>query len=152
MASGGAAEVGGPFSLSCPLPLLRTHPPSLLVCCFFCFSKDGSNQYSIWTVGGKPILSEKRGGKSHFGITIVSAVLGICKLCIASHLLLPIMSMQTKQDHREPVLLMALMIMLQAKLCLPGIVILFCVCRYPEKICRALLIEGRGGKLSLSNT
>ena len=36
-ASGGAAEVL-PVSLSCPLPLLRTHPTSLQVCCFFVFA------------------------------------------------------------------------------------------------------------------
>jgi hypothetical protein len=36
--AGGAAEVllG---SLNCPLPLLRFHPPSLLVCCFFVFAE-----------------------------------------------------------------------------------------------------------------
>ena len=31
--AGGAAEIL-PDPHSCPLPLLRTHPPSLLVCCF----------------------------------------------------------------------------------------------------------------------
>jgi len=54
-------------------------------------------------------LSEKRCGKSHFGIILVSAVLGIRRFCIASRSLLTI-SMQTKQDPREPVLLMALKI------------------------------------------
>jgi len=34
--AGGAAEVLL-VSLSCPLPLLRTHPASLLVCCYFVF-------------------------------------------------------------------------------------------------------------------
>ena len=36
VAAGGAIEVL-PVSLSCPLPLLRTRPPSSLVCCFFVF-------------------------------------------------------------------------------------------------------------------
>jgi len=36
--AGGAVEVLL-VSLNCPLPLLRTHPPSLLVCCFFVFSE-----------------------------------------------------------------------------------------------------------------
>jgi hypothetical protein len=41
-------------------------------------------------------LSGKQGGKSHFGIILVSAVSGIWKFCIASRLL-PIF-LQTKQD------------------------------------------------------
>ena len=63
-------------SLSCPLPLLRTHPPSLLVCCFYVFTEMGATS----TVSGRPevnLLSEKRGGKSHFGIILDSAVLEI---------------------------------------------------------------------------
>jgi hypothetical protein len=39
--AGGAAEVL-PFSLSFSLPLLRTHPPSLLVCCFFVLAEMGT--------------------------------------------------------------------------------------------------------------
>ena len=87
--------------------------------------------------GGKPILSEKRGGNSHFGTILVSAVLGILRFCIASCSLLP-RSMQTKQDPREPVSLMALMIKLRAKLCLLMSIFLICVCWHPERICRAL--------------
>ena len=87
--------------------------------------------------GGEPFLSEKRGGKSHFGIILVSAVSKIWRFCIASRLLLPI-SMQIKQDPREPVLLMALKSMLHAKLCLSVITFLICVCWHPERICRAL--------------
>ena len=78
-------------------------------------------------------LSEKRGGKSHFGIILVSAVFGILRFCIASRSLLPI-SMQAKQDPREPVLLMALKIILHAKLCLSMIM---CV-GIRKGICRAL--------------
>ena len=36
--AGGAVEVLL-VSLGCPLPLLRTHPPSLLVCSFFVFAE-----------------------------------------------------------------------------------------------------------------
>jgi len=43
--------------------------------------------------------SEKRGGMSHFGIILVSPVLGIWRFFIACRSLLPI-SMQTKQDPR----------------------------------------------------
>jgi hypothetical protein len=39
-----------------PLPLLKIHPPSLLVCCFFVFAKMGGNQCSIQKAGGKPIF------------------------------------------------------------------------------------------------
>jgi hypothetical protein len=56
---------------------------------------------------------------------------------MASRLLLPV-SMQTKQDHREPALLMALKIILHAKLCLSVIIYLICMYRHPERICRAL--------------
>jgi len=55
--SGGAVEVL-PVPLSCPLPLLRTHPPSLLVCCFS-FRRDGSNQYSIRMAGGNSIFVQE---------------------------------------------------------------------------------------------
>ena len=60
MEAGSAAEVL-PFSLNNPLPLLRTHPPSLLVCCFFVLAEMGATS----TAFGRLILSAKRGGKSH---------------------------------------------------------------------------------------
>jgi len=63
--AGGAAEVL-PVSLNCPLPLRRTHPPTL-VCCF-CVSaalrvtstKSGRLEVNL-------SFSGKRGGKSQFG-------------------------------------------------------------------------------------
>jgi len=61
------------------------------------------------------------------------------------------MSMQTTQDPREPVLLMALKSILHAKLCLSLIILLICVCLHPERICKALSSEGREGKLGLSS-
>jgi hypothetical protein len=65
--AGGAAEVllpGGLVSLSCLLPLLRTHP---LRCqsVAFCFRGDWSNQYTYGRLEVNLDLSEKRGGKSH---------------------------------------------------------------------------------------
>jgi len=59
--------------------------------------------------------------------------------------------MQTKQDHREPVLLMAMKIMLHAELCLSVIIFLICVCWHPERIYMALycLVEGTGVKSGL---
>ena len=59
--------------------------------------------------------------KAHFG------VLGIRKPCIANRSLLPLF-MEAKQDPREPVLLMAFMIMLHANVCLPTIMFLIYVC------------------------
>ena len=76
VAAGSAAEVC-PISLSCPLPLLRTHPFSLLVCCFFGFAEMGATSTASGRLEVNPFLSEKRGGKSRFAIFLVSSVLGI---------------------------------------------------------------------------
>jgi len=60
---GGAAEVLL-VSLTCPLPLLRTHPPPFIASLlFFCSYKDGSNQYSIRAAWGKPIFVWEAGWK-----------------------------------------------------------------------------------------
>ena len=69
-------------------------------------------------------------------------MLGIWRFCIASRSLLYI-SMQTKQDPGEPVLLAASKIMLHAKLCLSIIKFFSCVCWHPERICRANEQDGR---------
>jgi hypothetical protein len=74
--AGGAAEVLL-VSLSCPLLLLRTHPLSLLVCCFFVFAKMGATSTASGRLEVNLFLSEKQGGKSHFGIVLVSVVLEI---------------------------------------------------------------------------
>jgi len=57
--------------------------------------------------------------------------------------------MQTKQDPREPVLLMALKIILHAKLCLSVIIFLFACVGIQKRIAGHFLVEGRGGKLGL---
>jgi len=63
LVAGGAAGVL-PVSLSCPLPLRRTHPPAV-VCSFRVFAEVGV----ISTISGRLEVnlpfSEKRGGKSH---------------------------------------------------------------------------------------
>jgi hypothetical protein len=63
LVAGGAAEVL-PVPLNCPLPLLRTYPPSLLVCCFLVFAEIGATSS---TASGRLkvnlFLSEKRDGK-----------------------------------------------------------------------------------------
>jgi hypothetical protein len=51
-------------------------------------------------------LSEKRGGKSHLGTILLSAVSGIWKFHMVIRSLLPI-SMATMHDLKEPVLLIA---------------------------------------------
>ena len=61
--AGGAAEVLL-VSLSCPLSLLRSNPPSFTASLLpFCFRGDGSNQYSIRTAGGVPIFVWEAGRK-----------------------------------------------------------------------------------------
>ena len=75
MAAGVAAEVLL-VSLSCPLPLLRTHPPSLLVCCFLVLAGMGATNTASGRLEVNLFLSEKRGGTSHLSIILVSAVLG----------------------------------------------------------------------------
>jgi len=93
-------------------------------------------------------LSEKRGGKSHYGTILLSAVSEIWRFCMASRLLLPI-SMETTQDPKEPVLLIALKILRHAKLCLSIIMFLFCVCWHPERMCRALSSFGQRGQVRI---
>ena len=61
-----------------PPATTRNHPPpSFIHLLLSCVYGDGSDQYSTWTAGGNLFLFEKRGGKSHFVIILVSAVLGI---------------------------------------------------------------------------
>ena len=65
LAAGGAAGVL-PVSLSCPLPLRRTHPPAV-VCCFRVFAEVGVTN----TISGRLevilSLSEKRRWEEPFG-------------------------------------------------------------------------------------
>ena len=75
VAVGDAVEVL-PVSLSCPLPLLRTRPPSLLVCCFLVFAEMvGATSTAFGRRQVNLFSSEKRGEKSHFGIILVSSPL-----------------------------------------------------------------------------
>ena len=55
-------------------PLLRTRPPALLVCYFFDFAEMGATKTASGRLEVNLFLSEKRGGKSHFGIILVSAL------------------------------------------------------------------------------
>jgi hypothetical protein len=58
-------------------PLLRTRPPALLVCYFFDFAEMGATKTASGRLEVNLFLSERQGGKSHFGVILVSAVLGI---------------------------------------------------------------------------
>ena len=70
--AGGAAEVL-PVSLNCSLPLRRTHPPTL-VCCYCVFAAMGVIRTKSGRLEVNLSLSGKRGGKSHLGKILFSAV------------------------------------------------------------------------------
>jgi hypothetical protein len=144
LVAGGAAEVLR-VSLNCPLPLRRTHPPTL-VFCFCVFAAMGVISTKSGRLELNLSLSEKRGGKSHLGTLLLSAVSGVLRLCIVIRSLLP-MSMKTTHDSKEPVLLIALKIMRHARLCLSVIIFLICVCWHPERMCRALSTCGQRGQV-----
>jgi len=142
---GGAAEVL-PVSLNCPLlPLRRTHPPTL-VCCFCVFAALGVTSTKSGRLEVNLSLSGKRGGKSHLGTILLSAVSGIWRFCMVIRSLLPI-SMETMHDPKEPVFLIALKIMQHAMLCLSVIVFLICVFWHPERMCTALSTCGQRGQV-----
>jgi len=113
--AGGAAEVL-PVSLNCPLPLRKNHPPTL-VYCFYVFAAVGVTSTKSGRLEVNLSVSGKRGGKSHLGTILLSAVSGIWRFCIVIRSLLPL-SLETTHDPKEPVLLIALKIMRHAKLCL----------------------------------
>jgi len=71
---GSAAEVLS-VSLGCPLPLQRTPPRSpLLFCCIFVFVGMGASRTAFVRLEVNLFLPDKRGGKSHFGMTLISAL------------------------------------------------------------------------------
>jgi len=144
LVAGGAAEVL-PVSLNCPLPLRRTHPPTL-VCCFCVFAAMGVSSTKSGRLEVNLSLSGKQGGKSHSRTIILSAVSGIWRFCMVIRSLLPI-SMETMHDPKEPVFLIALRIMRHAMLCLSVIMFLICVCWHPERMCRALSTCGQRWKV-----
>jgi len=142
---GGAAEVL-PVSLNCPLPLRRTHPPTL-ICCFCVFTALGVTCTKSGWLEVNLSLSGKRGGKSHLGTILLSAVSKSGEFAWPSvRALLPI-SLETMHDPKEPVLLIALKIMRHAKLCPSMIMFLSCVCWQPERMCRALSTCGKRGQV-----
>ena len=112
--AGGAAEVL-PVSLNCPLPLRRTHPPTL-VCGLCVFAAMGVTSTKSGRLEVNLSLSRKWGGKSHLGTILLSAVSGIWRFCMVICSLLPI-SLETMHDPKEPVFQIALKIMRHAMLC-----------------------------------
>jgi len=144
LVAGGAAGVL-PVSLSCPLPLRKTHLPAV-VCYFRVFAEVGVTNIISGRLEVNLSLSEKRGGKSHLVTILLSAVSEIWRFCMVIRSLLPI-SLETTHDPKEPVLLIALRIMWHAKLCLSVIMFLICVCWHPERMCRALSTCGQRGQV-----
>ena len=82
----------------------HSEEPPILVCYFGVFAAVGVKSGRVEVTLS---LSGKRGGKSHFGTILLSAVLGIWRSCMVSRSLLPI-SMETTHDPKGPVLLIAL--------------------------------------------
>ena len=141
LVAGGAAEVL-PVSLNCPLPLRRTHPPTL-VCCF---CSNGSNQHKIWAAGGKSVFfwearwEEPIWEQFYFQLFQESGdfAWSSVRCCL---------NLWRLHDPKEPVLLTALKITRHAKLCLSVIMFLICVCWHPERMCRALSTCGQRGQV-----
>jgi len=139
--AGGAAGV---LPVNYSLPLRITHPPTLF--CFCVFAAMGVTSIKPGRLEVKLSLSGKRGGKSHLGTILLSAVSGIWRFCMIIRSLLPI-SLETMHDPKEPVLLVALKIVRHAKLCLSVIIFLICVCWHSESMCRALSTFGQRGQV-----
>ena len=99
--AGGAAGVL-PVSLICPLPLRRTQTPAV-VCCFCVFAAMGVTSTKPGRLEVNLSLSGKRGGKSHLGTILLSAVSESWRFCMVIRSLLP-MSLETMHDPKEPVL------------------------------------------------
>ena len=142
--AGGAAEVL-PVSLNCPRPFQRTHPPTLV--CFRVFAALGITSTKSGRLEVNLSLSEKRGGKSHSGTILLSAVSEIWRFCMVIRSLLPI-SMETTHDPKEPVLLIALKIMRHAKLCLSVIMFLICVCAPRKDVQGTVYLWAEGASLN----
>jgi len=80
LVAGGAAEVLS-VSLNWPLPLRRTHPPTL-GCSFYVFAAMGVTSTKSGRLEVNLSLSGKRAGKSHLGTILLSAVSGIWRFCM----------------------------------------------------------------------
>jgi len=118
----------------------------LVVCCFCVFATMGVTSTKSGRLEVNLLLFGKRGGKSHLGTILLSAVSGIWRFCMIIRSLLH-MSTETTHDSKEPVLLIAFKIMRHAKLCLSVIMFLICVCWHPERMCRALSTCGQRGQV-----
>ena len=121
-----------PVSLNCPLPFQRTHPPTL-VCCFCVFAALGVTSTKSGRLEVNLSLSGKRGGKSHLGITLLSAVSGIWRFCMAIRSLLPI-SLEAMHDPKEAVSQQAEKVREQRKLLMPRLVL-----KHPQTLHTILL-------------
>ena len=124
--TGGWRCCSGAPSLPQLPPATSKNPPPYIRLLFLCLCSDEVTSTKSGRLEVNLSLSEKRGGKSHLGTILLSAVSGIWRFCMVIRSLLP-MSLETTHDHKEPVLLIALRIMRHAKLCLSVIMFLICV-------------------------
>ena len=99
LVAGGAAGV---LPVNCSLPLQRTHPLTIF-CCFCVFAAMGVTSTKPGRLEVNLSLSGKRGGKSHLGTILLSAVSESWRFCMVIRSLLP-MSLETMHDPKEPVL------------------------------------------------
>ena len=144
--AGGAAEVLS-VSLNCPLPLQRTHPPTL-VCCFCVFAAMGVISTKSGRLEVNLSLSGKRGWEEPFrNYSTFSCFRNLEILHGHPFVAAYVYGMETTHDPKEPVLLIALRIMRHAMLCLSVIMFLICVCWHPERMCRALSTCGQRGQV-----
>ena len=97
--AGGAAEVL-PVSLNCPAPATSKNPPPYISLLFLCFCSDGATSTKSGRLEVNLSISGKRGGKSHLGTVLLSAVSGIWRFCMVIRSLLPI-SLEARQDKHS---------------------------------------------------
>ena len=103
LVAGSAAGVLPAVSLSCPLPLRRTHPPAV-VCCFRVFAEVGVTNTISGRLEVNLSLSEKRDGKSHLRTTLLLAVSDTGDVAWSSNrcCLYPWKQRMTMRNHQIP--------------------------------------------------
>ena len=82
-------------------PATPKNPPPCSSVLFSCFGEVGVTNTKSGRLEVNLSLSEKRGGKSHLGTILLSAVSGIWRFCMVICSLLPI-SMEKTHDPKEP--------------------------------------------------
>ena len=128
-------------------PATPKNPPPYISLLLLCFCRMGVTSTKSGRLKVNLSLSGKRGGKSHLGAILLSAVSEIWRFCMVIRRCCLYLWGQCTHDPKEPVLLIALRIMRHAMLCLSVIIFLICVCWHPERMCRALSTCGQKGQV-----